>query len=166
MSNMSSEVFKTFGNRLRVRVSGICIENEKVLLVNHQGINSANEFWAPPGGGMEFGQTAKENLVREFLEETGLEVNVGGFLYLNEFVGPPLHAVELFFKVTVTGGKLMVGSDPELDHIFDIIKNVEFKDWQWINNHKGDRLHNLLNLSQNISDLLTFNGYFLQLKNK
>ncbi len=166
MTDKTNEVFKAFGNKMRVRVSGICIKENKVLLVNHQGVNAENEFWAPPGGGLEFGSSAHANLIREFKEETGLNIKIEEFLCVNEYIGTPLHAVELFFKVSIIDGQLTVGSEPELMEKFEVIKNVEFKDWDWIDKHKGDRLHNLLNKAKNITDLLSFSGYFLQLKNK
>ncbi len=166
MDDTDNEVFKAFGNKLRMRVSGICMEEEKVLLVNHRGVNASNEFWAPPGGGLEFGQSAAENLKREFLEETGLLIEIEKFLCVNEYIGPPLHSIEIFFLVRRIGGKLMKGSEPELARTFEIIKNVEFKDWHWVKKQKEEHLHNLLNVAQNLSDLLNVSGYFLQLKNK
>ncbi len=166
MNQQAEEVSRMYGNKLRVRVSGICIENNEVLLVNHQGVNVENEFWAPPGGGMDFGFSAEENLIREFREETGLEIKINRFLCVNEFIGPPLHAVELFFLVEITNGKLKVGLEPEFKKGIEIIKNVEFKDWNWIQKSKAANLHNLLNIITSINDLSTLKGYFLQKKNK
>ena len=70
-----------------------------MLLVNHHSLNKGNDFWAPPGGGMDFGQSAEENLQREFLEDTGLKVDVEKFLCIHEYLKAPLHAIELIFKV-------------------------------------------------------------------
>jgi 8-oxo-dGTP diphosphatase len=106
-------VEEKFGNRLRVRVCGICIHESAILMVHHQGLREG-PFWAPPGGGMEYGVPAAANLEREFLEETGLEVRTGQWLFATEFIQSPLHAVELFFLVDRIGGSLRAGYDPEM----------------------------------------------------
>jgi 8-oxo-dGTP diphosphatase len=117
---MDSEVAKIYGERVRVRICGLCWDNDALLLVNHKGITASN-FWAPPGGGLEFAQSLNECLKREFLEETGLQIEVGKFLFGCEFIHEPLHAIELFFEVNRIGGNLISGVDPELQ-IIDAVK--------------------------------------------
>lgn len=92
----------------------MCWRAGKLLMVNHR-INGG-PFWAPPGGGLEYGQTMAETLVREFREETGLEVTPGRFLFGCELIRNPLHGVELFFAVEANGTPV-VGTDPELPGI-------------------------------------------------
>src|SRR5688572_17010203 len=104
---MESEIAKIYGNRLRVRVCGICWENDRLLLVNHQMPNG--DFWAPPGGGLEFGEEAADALKREFKEEANLDIDVGSYLFGCEFIRQPLHAIELFFDVKAVGGLLKTG---------------------------------------------------------
>lgn len=164
MEKGSAAIAEVFGNRLRVRVSGICVKQDKLLLINHRGLNAEDEFWAPPGGGMDFGYSAKKNLVREFEEETGLKITVSDFLCVNEFIDLPLHAVELFFLVEAEAGILKKGSEPEMAGGFEIIKNVEFKSWAWIKEQPPAKLHNLLTKTAQLEDLLNIRGYFLQKK--
>ena len=97
MDSSREEVRKLYGNRLRLRVCGLYREADQLLMVRHRSIGPTDTFWCPPGGGSQFGETATEALVREFLEETGLEVEIGNMLFVNEFMQPPLHALELFF---------------------------------------------------------------------
>jgi 8-oxo-dGTP diphosphatase len=118
---MDPRVTEIYGNKVRLRVCGICEEKGRLLMVNHSLLGE-RDFWAPPGGGVEFGESLQESLKREFLEETGLEVEVGRFLFGSEYVNPPLHSVELFFKVGNIGGNLSNGNDPELS----MIKEVRF----------------------------------------
>ena len=66
---ISKEIESKFGHHLRIRVNGVLIEGNKILLVKHR-MGSSRDFWSTPGGGMQFGSSAQENLVREFLEET------------------------------------------------------------------------------------------------
>lgn len=110
---MDISVEEKFGNRLRVRVCGICLRDGGILMVNHRGLRDG-PFWAPPGGGMEYGSPAEANLEREFREETGLEVRTGRLMFTTEFIQSPLHAVEFFFEVTIVGGNLHTGFDPEM----------------------------------------------------
>lgn len=66
-------------NVMQVRVTGILIEDEKVLLVKQK---VANRNWSLPGGRAENGEMLEEAMVREMREETGLEVNIQKLLYV------------------------------------------------------------------------------------
>lgn len=67
----------------------------------------------PPGGGLEFGESVNDCLIREFREETALKINVGDLAFIDELVEPPFHALELYFTVRRLGGVPRLGSDPE-----------------------------------------------------
>ena len=51
---MKEAVDTMYGNRVRVRVCGILIQEDKILLINHKGVGEKGSLWAPPGGGLEF----------------------------------------------------------------------------------------------------------------
>ena len=121
---MNQEIINQYGNQLRIRVCGICVKDDRVLLINHAGMNESGEFWSPPGGGLQFGETIEECLKREFLEETNTIISVGKFLKINEFVKHPLHAIELFYEVKILSGETKVGFDPEMEE--QIIKDVKW----------------------------------------
>ena len=108
MNRIREKIVEQFGNKLRIRVCGLCIEDEEILLVNHHSLNKNGDFWGPPGGGMDFGQSAEENLKREFIEETGLNIEIERFLFVHEYLSPPLHAIELVFKVKRIDGTLKI----------------------------------------------------------
>ena len=111
---MISEVIKsTYGNKVRVRVCGFLVQKNKILLLNHIGLNPENQFWSPPGGGIEFGETIEQCLIREFQEEVNLKIEVKDFLFINEHIDNNLHAIELFYKVK-SEGKPTLGYDPEV----------------------------------------------------
>lgn len=116
-----------YTDQLRVRACGICLQEKKILLVRHQQIAGRYNLWSPPGGGVHFGETVRQCLVREFREETGLTVEPGRFLFVSEFLQPPLHALELYFEVHIVGGELKTGSDPELAPQAQLIQQVAFK---------------------------------------
>ena len=153
-----AEVIQNFGNRVRLRVCGICLAGEQVLLVNHRGVGPLENFWIPPGGGVHFGESAIEALRREFLEETGLEIRVGEFMFVNEFIGPPLHAVELFFRVYPEGGRLSQGTDPEM--VRQIITGVEFMKFSKVREFQPAEAHNLFRHCRDVGELTRMRGYY------
>jgi 8-oxo-dGTP diphosphatase len=161
MTELNQEIIKAFGNRIRTRVSGICIDDQKILLIKHHTLGPEGILWAPPGGGMEFGESAEQCLIREFLEETGLTIKVEKFLFVHEFLDPPLHAVELFFEVKVVSGELLTGSDPEIKLEHQIIHDVQYFTDDEIKSQNGNIFHNVISLSGNIRELLLMKGYFI-----
>ena len=122
---MNQNLINQYGNHLRVRVCGVCVQDGKILLINHAGLNESNEFWSPPGGGLQFGEAIDECLKREFLEETNTVISVGKFLKIREFIQLPLHAIELYYEVKIESGNIETGFDPEMEE--QIIKDI-----QWI----------------------------------
>ena len=51
-------------------------------MVHHTALGKDGSLWAPPGGGMEYGESAHAALKREFMEETHLEIEVERFLFV------------------------------------------------------------------------------------
>ena len=155
---MEKTIIEKFGHKLRVRVCGILIEHDRILLVKHRSIGKNGVLWAPPGGGMHFGENTETNLIREFKEETGLTVKVEQFLFTHEFLHPPLHAIELFFKVRRINGLLKKGSDPEMNKDEQIIEQVSFLDIDQLKKIQYDSLHYVLRKVQKLKDLFILEG--------
>ncbi|MCM0648904.1 NUDIX domain-containing protein [Clostridium swellfunianum] len=66
---------------IRVSARGIVINNDRILLNEFGG----GEYYNIPGGGVEPGETVKQAVVREILEESGLNVTVGDLIYALEY---------------------------------------------------------------------------------
>jgi len=156
---MTGQVQELYGNRLRVRTCGLLIENERLLMVNHRSL-SETDFWAPPGGGLNFGEPAASCLQRELREETGLETEVGEFLFACEFIQKPLHAIELFFLVRHIGGNLVTGRDPEMKGQDQIIKAVRFLPWDEIQKMSPQALHGIFRFTEEPAQITRLRGYF------
>jgi 8-oxo-dGTP diphosphatase len=158
---MKKEIIASFGNKLRVRICGICIEDDKILMVKHHSLGDKGIFWSPPGGGLQFGESAEESLKREFMEETGLKINIKKFLFTHEFLQEPLHAIELFFEVEKISGQLITGRDPEMNDNTQIIQEVKYLSFEEINRIDHDMIHNIFRLVNNPKDILEATGYTL-----
>ncbi len=157
---MKSDPLEKNYDRVRVRVCGIYVRNNKLLLIKHRGLGE-DYLWSPPGGGVEFNTSIEENLLREFREETGLTIEVGEFLFINEFISSPFHAIELFFKVKVIEGELKLGKDPELKSDNQIITGIKFMDMEELKREKSQNIHNILRNCKDTEDILDLRGYFI-----
>ncbi len=160
MEKLATAVQSAFGNRLRVRVCGLCFSGDDLLLIRHRGLGKLGYLYAPPGGGMHYGERAEVALVREFDEETGLRVRVRDFLFVYEFLAPPLHALELFFSVETVSGTLRRGHDPELAGHEQLIEAVRFMSPEAIAQVPNDALHAMISGVTSSKDLLSRRGYF------
>lgn len=70
----------------RVRVAGILIKDNKLLLIEHT--KNSNVYYLLPGGGVEPMETLKEALIREFKEELGMDVSVANIMQVVQSVSP------------------------------------------------------------------------------
>lgn len=66
-------------------VGAIILKGDQVLLIR-RGKPPITHGWSLPGGKQELGETVEAALGREILEETGLEIRIGGFVELVDFI--------------------------------------------------------------------------------
>jgi ADP-ribose pyrophosphatase YjhB (NUDIX family) len=88
---------------VHVRVTGVVIEDDHILLLNQD--TDGERSWSLPGGKVEDGETLTAALVREMREETGLDVELGRLLYVCDHLpGDGTHVIHLTFEARRTGG--------------------------------------------------------------
>ena len=83
-----------------VCVGAIAIDDDRLLMIR-RGRGPAAGEWSIPGGRVELGETLAEAVVRETMEETGLEVVCDRFVGWVERIGVAYHFVILDFMVSV-----------------------------------------------------------------
>ncbi|WP_059170400.1 NUDIX hydrolase [Bacillus sp. FJAT-27445] len=96
-------------------VYGLIVNEEnRVLMVKNEGAG-----WTLPGGAVEKGETLTTALIREVMEETGLVVEAGRLLAVNEAFRPDRGSHVLFFtfQVKVTGGKVSILHPDEIEEL-------------------------------------------------
>ncbi len=80
---------------------GVCVVDGRILLCKAKGGRTTYL----PGGHIEFGETGREALVREMLEETGVAASTGRFLGVveNKFLqhGKPHAEINLVYAMSV-----------------------------------------------------------------
>jgi mutator protein MutT len=81
-TSINENIVKLPKETFRIRVSGygIVIKDNKILLV----VNRTSGKYFFPGGEVEVGETVKQAIVRETMEECGIKVEVGEFLKVKE----------------------------------------------------------------------------------
>jgi ADP-ribose pyrophosphatase YjhB (NUDIX family) len=90
--------------RVRIGVYGVAVHGDQVLLTQLSGRDRDVGRWTLPGGGIEFGETPREALIREFYEETGLTPDIGGVIDIMSYVPrPDLHVIQMMFEVEAQG---------------------------------------------------------------
>ncbi len=86
--------------RPEVCVGALAVQDERLLLVR-RGHGPAAGEWSVPGGRVEPAESLAEAVVRELMEETGLEGVCERFVGWVERIGADHHFVILDFAVTV-----------------------------------------------------------------
>jgi 8-oxo-dGTP pyrophosphatase MutT (NUDIX family) len=100
---------------VRLAVRGLLLIDNRLLLVNAWP-RAKSDLLCAPGGGVEAHASLPDNLIREFHEETGLNIAVGLPCLVNEFHDRPrgFHQVDIYFRVSlISGDPLQDWTDPE-----------------------------------------------------
>lgn len=105
----------------KVDVRAFIQQDGKVLLVE----DSVSKEWSLPGGYAEVGISAKENVLKEVLEETGLEVVVDELkavfdTNLREDIPQLFQYYKLVFSCTIIGGQLVENSETSNMGFFEL----------------------------------------------
>ncbi|MBB5871560.1 ADP-ribose pyrophosphatase YjhB (NUDIX family) [Allocatelliglobosispora scoriae] len=108
--------------RRRIGAYGLAYdERGRVLLVRSSIRSNTPGTWYLPGGGIDHGEDPRVGVVREFMEETGLVVEISGLRDVSSDVvefpwrGVLLHHDRVIFDVVVTGGELTTETDGSSD---------------------------------------------------
>lgn len=94
--------------QIRVGTGAVVINDEGKVLLAKRGKEAREHvgMWETPGGGVEFGETLREALKREMMEELGVVVQVGEMLDVVEFIdrASGSHSVSPAFVCIITSG--------------------------------------------------------------
>ncbi|MEZ4885780.1 MAG: NUDIX domain-containing protein [Chitinophagales bacterium] len=109
--------------KYRITSRGILQHNNQILFVCYD--MGGKQLYALPGGQQIMGETLAECVKREFQEETGLEVEVGNLVLVNEFIQESsdfvedwkegIHQVEHIFEVTLVSEEAIEGAGTNFD---------------------------------------------------
>ncbi|OPX90208.1 MAG: NADH pyrophosphatase [Pelotomaculum sp. PtaB.Bin104] len=94
-------------------------ERGQILLGRRNGTYRGT--WCIPCGYVEYDEDVREAIVREFKEETNLDIRLHGvFAVHSNFHNPETHTVGIWFRAEVTGGELAAQADLDQAGYFDL----------------------------------------------
>jgi 8-oxo-dGTP diphosphatase len=107
---------RAYPDRPIVGVGAVILRDRQVLLVRRDSEPRRGE-WSLPGGMLELGETLRQGVEREVLEETGLRVRVKQVVEVFDSIIPDaagrteFHYVLIDFLCVPIDGELRAGSD-------------------------------------------------------
>lgn len=73
-------------SKIVVALKAVIVHGGRLLIIKRSDYDDIGAgTWEFPGGKINFGETLHECLMREVMEETGLQINVGRVLYTSTF---------------------------------------------------------------------------------
>jgi ADP-ribose pyrophosphatase YjhB (NUDIX family) len=124
-------------NRFNVRVYGLLMNEINQILVVHEQINDF-KFTKFPGGGLEYVEGIIDCLIREFDEETGLDINVIEHFYTTDFFQssafkPNDQLISVYYKVAAKNDWRTVTLE---DQVLNIGNRTELLRFEWVELHQ------------------------------
>jgi mutator protein MutT len=107
---------RKYPDRPFVGVGAVIVQDGQVLIVKRKFEPLAGQ-WSLPGGGVELGETLEDSIVREMLEETGLDIEVGPVIEVFDRITRDddgtvrYHFVLVDYLCWPVGGELRASSD-------------------------------------------------------
>jgi ADP-ribose pyrophosphatase YjhB (NUDIX family) len=98
---------------------GILLDGDSVLLSGNRWFSDKPLVWTLPGGRADEGEGTSEALVREFKEETGLDIEIGRLAYVAESRSVVQRRIFLVcaFVVHRLAGTLQCTDDPGVEEL-------------------------------------------------
>ncbi len=93
----------------RLVVTTLPVTDRGEVMLIRRGIAPGYGLWAQPGGFLEIDETVEEAAARETMEETGLEIELGGIVGLYSRI--VAEVVTVVFEARIVGGEPSVTSE-------------------------------------------------------
>jgi 8-oxo-dGTP diphosphatase len=104
-----------------VGVAAIVVEGDKILLGRRAVGATYSGLWCIPCGYVEYDEDVRDAIRREFLEETGLVIELDGvFTVLSNWHNPDVHTVGVWFRARAVGGTIQPGDDIDAVDYFSL----------------------------------------------
>ncbi len=124
--------------RFNIRVYGILINPHQQILVSDEAFKSGQLATKFPGGGLELGEGLIDGLKREFVEETGVEVEVKSHFYTTDFfvrsffeLSPDSQIISIYYLLESKDWTQIKTSDKKFD--FEYVAGKEAESFRWVN---------------------------------
>ena len=129
--------------RFNVRVYGILSNDRDEILVADEAFQNGIMATKFPGGGLELGEGTLDCLKREFIEETGIEVEVKEHFYTTDFFVPSFfdlaadsQIISIYYLVESKDWSSIKTSEKKFD--FEFVKGKEAESFRWVSVFKLD----------------------------
>lgn len=131
-----------FLRRFNIRVYGILMNELNQVLVADEVFKNGNRATKFPGGGLELGEGTVDGLVREFLEETGIEVKVESHFYTTDFFQASYFDTEsqiisIYYLLRSEQCKQVKTSNVKFD--FNVKPVIEAESFRWVDVSELDK---------------------------
>jgi 8-oxo-dGTP diphosphatase len=121
--------------RFNIRVYGLLINEQNRILIADEVFKNGYKATKFPGGGLELGEGLKDGLIREFKEETGIDIRVKEHFYTTDFFQPSFFDTEsqiisVYYLCESDECHKVKISSRKFD--FEIIAGEEAESFRWI----------------------------------
>ena len=122
--------------RFNIRVYGLLINELNQVLVADEVFKNGMKATKFPGGGLELGEGLIDGLKREFVEETGIEVEVKEHFYTTDFFQHSYfdnesQIISIYYLCTSNEWRNIKISSNKFD--FEVILGKEAESFRWVN---------------------------------
>ena len=97
-----------------IGVGAVVFNDSNEILLIKRGKAPHYGRWMVPGGTLEWGETLEAAAIREVREETGIDIEIEGFVEIIEAITPGaegFHYVIMDYAARAVSGELAAGSD-------------------------------------------------------
>ena len=119
---INNELFQ-YVMKHRISSKVFIFDRDRILLIKHVDPISKNEWWVPPGGGVQGEETVLDAAKREVWEESGLDVEIGQLSYVRQLIFDGYNMLELYFWSNGHDGNPHIGNIAGKGEDEDFIKD-------------------------------------------
>ena len=117
--------------RFHITVKGIVIYHHQILILKRvKPSQDGLGFWELPGGGLEYGETPHDALIRELKEETNLDIKIIKPVYTFTAIRPQYQTVGIGFLCVPTNNHVKIShehTEYKFVHSNDLLKYLDKK---------------------------------------